>query len=136
MNFKALFHVTQLVVPLLVPGSSIVSLSSLASLIGIDGHSVYSATKAAVDSLTKSLALELGEKQIRVNSVNPTAVMTDMGRAVWSDPAKGGPLLARIPLNRFGEIRDVVNPIVFLLSDRSAFINGQSLPIEGGYLAW
>lgn len=135
MNFKALFNVTQQIVPLLVAGSCIVNVSSLASLIGIHGHSIYSATKAAVDSLTQSLALELGPKKIRVNSVNPTVVLTAMGRANWSDPAVSGPLLDRIPLHRFAEVSDVVEPIVYLLSDRSAFVNGHSLPIEGGYLA-
>lgn len=104
-------------------------------MIGIHGHSIYSATKAAVDSLTQSLALELGPRKIRVNSVNPTVVLTAMGLANWSDPAKSGPLLDSIPLHRFAEVSDVVEPILFLLSERSAFVNGHSLPIEGGYLA-
>lgn len=136
VNFKALFNVSQQVVPHMVAGSCIVNVSSLAAMIGIHGHSVYSATKAAVDSLTKSLALELGDsKGIRVNSVNPTVVLTQMGRANWSDPAKSGPLLDAIPLHRFAEISDVVDPILFLLSESSAFVNGHNLPIEGGYLA-
>lgn len=121
--------------PLLVQGGSIVNVSSLAGLIGIAGHSVYSATKAAVDSLTKSLALEFGPRKIRVNSVNPTVVLTNMARANWSDPAKSEPLLNSIPLHRFAEIDDVIDAIVYLLSDRSSFVNGHSLPIEGGYLA-
>lgn len=120
----------------MVTGSCIVNVSSLASMVGIHGHSVYSATKAAVDSLTKSLALELGDAHgIRVNSVNPTVVLTQMGRANWSDPAKSGPLLNAIPLHRFAEVDDVVGPILFLLSESSAFVNGHCLPIEGGYLA-
>lgn len=121
----------------MVAGSCIVNVSSLASMVGIHGHSVYSATKAAVDSLTKSLALELGgdARGIRVNSVNPTVVLTQMGRANWSDPAKSGPLLDAIPLHRFAEVDDVVGPILFLLSESSAFVNGHCLPIEGGYLA-
>lgn len=98
-------------------------------------HSVYSASKAAVDSLTKSLALELGPRKIRVNSVNPTVVLTQMGRANWSDPAKSGPLLAAIPLRRFAELNEVVEPILYLLSDFSSFVNGHAMPIEGGYLA-
>lgn len=103
---------------------------------GIAEHSVYSASKAAVDSLTQSLALELGgARRIRVNSVNPTVVLTAMGRENWSDPSKSGPLLANIPLHRFAELNEVVEPIVFLLSDRSSFVNGHSLPIEGGLLA-
>lgn len=135
VNFKALFNISQLVVPQMVSGSSIVNVSSLASKVGIAGHSVYSASKAAVDSLTQSLALDLGPRNIRVNSVNPTVVLTQMGRANWSDPAKSAPLLGAIPLHRFAELHEVVEPIVFLLSERSSFINGHQLPIEGGYLA-
>lgn len=135
VNFKALFNVTQQVVPLLISGSSIINVSSLAANIGIQSHSVYSASKAAVDSLTKSLALELGPRNIRVNSVNPTVVLTNMGRANWSDVSKSEPLLANIPLHRFAEINEVVEPIIYLLSNRSTFINGHCLPIEGGFSA-
>lgn len=117
------------------PGASIVNLSSLAGLKSFQGHSVYSMTKAAIDSMTKSLALELGERQIRVNSVNPTVILTRMGRDNWSDPAKAGPLIAKIPAGRFGEVNEVVEPIIFLLSDKSAYINGHCMPLEGGYLA-
>lgn len=135
VNFKAVFNVTQQIVPRLKSGSSIVNVSSLASKIGIQGHSVYSATKAAVDSLTQSLALELGPRNIRVNSVNPTVILTKMGRKNWSDPAKSEPLLNNIPLHRFGEVSEVVDAIVYFLSDKSSFVNGHSLPLEGGYLA-
>lgn len=135
VNFKAVFNVTQQIVPRLKSGSSIVNVSSLAGKIGIEGHSVYSATKAAVDSLTQSLALELGPRNIRVNSVNPTVILTKMGRDNWSDPAKSGPLLNSIPLHRFGEVFEVVDAIVYFLSSKSSFVNGHALPLEGGYLA-
>lgn len=135
VNFKAMFNITQLVVPRMAAGGSIVNVSSLASKIGIAGHSVYSASKAAVDSLTQSLALDLATKNIRVNSVNPTVVLTQMGRANWSDPVKSAPLLNAIPLHRFAELHEVVEPIIYFLSERSSFINGHQLPIEGGYLA-
>ncbi|CAH1273426.1 DCXR [Branchiostoma lanceolatum] len=71
---------------------------------------------------------------IRVNTVNPTVVMTDMGRMAWSDPAKSGPMLARIPLGKFVEVDNVVHAILFLLSDKAAMVNGIILPIEGGFL--
>lgn len=116
-------------------GSSIVNLSSLAALKGFMGHSVYTMTKAALDGMTKSLAIELGPKKIRVNSVNPTVILTRMGRDNWSDPVKADPLKSKIPLGRFGEVNEVVEPIVFLLSDKSSYINGQCLAVEGGYLA-
>ncbi|PVD38697.1 hypothetical protein C0Q70_01317, partial [Pomacea canaliculata] len=82
-------------------GGAIVNISSVASTIGLADHAVYCSTKGAVDSLTQVMALELGVKKIRVNCVNPTVVMTDMGRKVWSDPAKANPVLARIPLGHF-----------------------------------
>ncbi|CAF5184390.1 unnamed protein product, partial [Rotaria sp. Silwood1] len=75
--------------------------------------------KAAVDSLTRVMALELGPHQIRVNSVQPTVVLTDMGRMAWSEEKKAAGMLSRIPLNRFAEVEDVVEPIIFLLSNKS-----------------
>lgn len=63
-------------------------------------HVAYCASKGAVDSMTKVMALELGEYGIRVNTVNPTVIMTEMGRKVWSEPAKSKGMLAKIPLGR------------------------------------
>lgn len=100
----------------------------------IVGHSVYGPTKAAMDNFTKNLAIELGPRKIRVNNVNPTVILTRMGRDNWSDPAKADPLLAKIPLGRFGEVHEVVEPVLFLLSNRSSFVNAIAMPIEGGCL--
>lgn len=135
INVKAIFNVTQSVVPHMKDGGSIVNLSSLAGLSALTDHTVYSATKAAVDGLTRGFALELGPRRIRVNSVNPTVVWTEMAVPNWSDPVKADSLLKRIPLHRFAKIEETVEPIVYLLSDRSSFINGHSLPIEGGFSA-
>jgi len=79
------------------------------------------------------MSLELGPRGIRVNTVNPTVCMTDMGKKAWSDPAKAGPMLKAIPLGRFAEVDDVVNAVVFLLSDQAAMINGVMLPVDGGW---
>ncbi|CAF3544891.1 unnamed protein product [Rotaria sp. Silwood1] len=135
-----------------LPGS-IVNVSSLAAAAALKDHSIYCSSKAAVDSLTRVMALELGPHQIRVNSVQPTVsiqycekffnvfiynvqvVLTDMGRMAWSDEKKAAGMLSRIPLNRFAEVEDVVEPIIFLLSNKSQMINGTCLPIDGGYLA-
>ncbi|XP_018417287.1 PREDICTED: L-xylulose reductase [Nanorana parkeri] len=116
-----------------VPGA-IVNVSSQASQVALQDHAVYCATKGALDMLTKVMALELGPKKIRVNCVNPTVVMTDMGRANWSDPQKAAPMLNRIPMRRFAEVEDVVNSILFLLSDKSGMTTGACLPVDGGYL--
>ena len=112
---------------------SIVNVSSQASLVALDEHLAYCASKAALDAITRSLCLELGPSGIRVNSVNPTVTLTPMAERAWSDPAKSGPMLAAIPLRRFATPQDVARPILFLLSDAAAMISGVSLPIDGGY---
>jgi len=114
---------------------SIVNVSSQASLVAIDEHLSYCASKAAMDAITRVLCLELGAHNIRVNSVNPTVTLTPMAVQAWSDPAKREPALQRIPLRRFAEPREVAEPILFLLSDAASMISGVALPIDGGYTA-
>ncbi|CAG0899456.1 unnamed protein product [Darwinula stevensoni] len=134
-NVQSVLNVSQVVAKHMIKRGahgSIVNVSSVASTRALNLHTSYCASKAALDSLTRSMALELGPHKIRVNSVNPTVVMTDMGKLAWSDPDKSEPILNRIPLGKFVEVEDVVNAILFLLSDRSSMINGVHLPIEGG----
>ncbi|XP_016532013.1 L-xylulose reductase, partial [Poecilia formosa] len=138
VNVKAVLHVSQMVAGGMKTrgsGGSIVNVSSQASQRALRDHTVYCSTKGALDMLTKVMALELGPHQIRVNSVNPTVVMTKMGRLGWSDPEKAQTMKSRIPLGRFAEEEDVVNSILFLLSEKSSMINGVALPVDGGYLA-
>uniref|UniRef100_A0A669D6L2 Dicarbonyl/L-xylulose reductase n=1 Tax=Oreochromis niloticus TaxID=8128 RepID=A0A669D6L2_ORENI len=104
VNVKAVVQVSQLVARGMKArgsGGSIVNVSSQASQCALRDHAVYCATKAALDMLSKVMALELGPHQIRVNTVNPTVVMTDMGRLGWSDPEKAKSMKSRIPLGRF-----------------------------------
>ncbi|XP_070581193.1 L-xylulose reductase-like [Ptychodera flava] len=138
INLRSVIQVSQIVARTMVSrgtGGAIVHVSSQASMIGLHNHGVYSATKGGVDSLTKTMALELGPHKIRVNTVNPTVVLTELGKSAWSDPAKGGPMLSRIPLGRFPEVEDVVNSIVYLLSDKAAMVTGSCLPVDGGFLS-
>lgn len=114
---------------------SIVNVSSQAGLVALEDHLSYSASKAAMDSITRTLCIELGGYGIRVNSVNPTVTLTPMAVKAWSDPAKSGPALQAIPLKRFAQPREVAEPILFLLSDASSMISGVMLPIDGGYTA-
>ncbi|XP_077407158.1 L-xylulose reductase isoform X2 [Vanacampus margaritifer] len=138
VNVKAVLHVSQVVAHGMIArgsGGSIVNVSSQASQCALKNHTVYCATKGALDMLTKVMALELGPHQIRVNSVNPTVVMTEMGRRGWSNPEKAKTMTSRIPLGRFAEVDEVVNSILFLLSDKSTMTNGVALPVDGGFLA-
>ncbi len=114
-------------------GGSIVNVSSQASLVALTSHVSYGSSKAALDNITRVSALELGRYGIRVNSVNPTVVMTDMSNFYWGRPEIGGPFLEQMPLGRWATEDDVAGPIVFLLSDAAAMISGVSLPIDGGY---
>ncbi|ELK12229.1 L-xylulose reductase [Pteropus alecto] len=118
VNLRAVIQVSQIVVRGMIargaPGA-IVNVSSQTSKGAVTDHSVYCSTKGAMDMLTKVMALELGPHNIRVNAVNPTVVMTDMGRIYWSDPQKAKTILARIPLGRFAEVSEVVDTILFLL---------------------
>lgn len=103
VNVKAVFNLTQLVVENIKSRNSngaIVNISSQASMAGLQDHTVYCATKGAVDSFTRATALEVGPYNIRINSVNPTIILTDMGRLGWSDPKKALPMLEKIPLKR------------------------------------
>nr|XP_031531820.1 L-xylulose reductase [Vicugna pacos] len=138
VNLRAVIQVSQIVARGLIargaPGS-IVNVSSQASQRALTNHSIYSSTKSALDMLTKGMALELGPHKIRVNAVNPTVVMTPMGQANWSDPQKAKTMLDRIPLGRFAEVENVVDTILFLLSDRSSMITGATVPLDGGFLA-
>ncbi|MDN7587393.1 SDR family oxidoreductase [Burkholderia seminalis] len=114
---------------------SIVNVSSQAALVGLPAHLSYCASKAAMDAITRVLCIELGPHGIRVNSVNPTVTLTPMARFAWSEPEKRAPMLAAIPLGRFAEPDEVVEPILFLLSDAASMISGVSLPVDGGYTA-
>ncbi|MDQ1690490.1 MAG: hypothetical protein QOD87_598, partial [Pseudonocardiales bacterium] len=116
-------------------GGSIVNVSSQASLVALNGHISYGASKAALDNITRVSALELGQYGIRVNSVNPTVVMTEMSAFYWGRPEIGEPFLEQMPLHKWATEDDIAGPIVFLLSDEAAMISGVSLPIDGGYTA-
>lgn len=112
---------------------SIVNVSSQASLVALDDHLSYCASKGAMDAMTRVQCGEWGKHGIRVNSVNPTVTLTPMGQMAWSEPSKRDPALAAIPLGRFAETAEVAAPILFLLSDAASMISGVSLPIDGGY---
>jgi NAD(P)-dependent dehydrogenase (short-subunit alcohol dehydrogenase family) len=113
-------------------GGSIVNVSSQAALIGLAGHISYGSSKAALDNITRVSALELGKYNIRVNSVNPTVVMTEMSAFYWGRPEIGDPFLRRMPLGRWATEDEIAAPIVFLMGDGASMITGVSLPIDGG----
>jgi 3-oxoacyl-[acyl-carrier protein] reductase len=115
-------------------GGSIINISSLASLYGVPNGAVYSATKAAVDAVTRSLAKELGPRRIRVNSINPGMVQTEGWHASGiGESEMRRQVEALTPLGRLGEPRDIAPAAVFLASSDSAWITGETLYITGGF---
>lgn len=138
INVKALFNTTKVVIEDLItrnrPGA-IVNISSQASQAALLHHSLYCATKGAVDAFTRAVALEFGKNNIRINCVNPTVVLTDLGRQIWDNPEMGKPMLSKIPIGRFCEVEDVADAVLFLLSDKAKMITGSCLPVDGGFLA-
>lgn len=113
---------------------AIVNVSSIASLWGTPEHAAYGASKAALDSLTMTMAQELGPSGIRTNSVNPVVTLTPMAEAAWSDPAKSAGMMSRIPLRRFAMPEEVAAVIAFLLSDAARMVNGIVMPVDGGFM--
>jgi 3-oxoacyl-[acyl-carrier protein] reductase len=134
-NLKGVFWVTQRAVPLLKDGGRIINVSSVAGRTGVGGgRSLYGATKAAIDSLTKNWALELAPRGILVNAVAPGYVTTDMTARHFSDTATLHRALQRHPLGRLSTPEDVADVVAFLCSDAARFITGQSINVSGGFV--
>lgn len=113
-------------------GGRIVNLASQAGTVAIDEHIAYCASKFGVIGMTKTMALEWGRHGITVNSISPTVVLTDLGKAAWSGP-KGEAAMAEIPAGRFAEPCEIAAAAVFLVSDGAAMINGADLIVDGGF---
>jgi 2-deoxy-D-gluconate 3-dehydrogenase len=116
-------------------GGRIINVTSQAGVIGLVDHAAYCASKAGVGLLTKVLAIEWGRHGVLVNAVAPTVILTPMGERVWGEPAKRDPMLAKIPLGRFGRPSEVAGVVVFLASDAASLITGETILVDGGYVA-
>jgi NAD(P)-dependent dehydrogenase (short-subunit alcohol dehydrogenase family) len=116
-------------------GGVIINLSSQMGHVGAASRSVYCATKHAIEGLTKALAVELAPEGIRVLSIAPTFVRTDMTAAQLDDPELGAHLLAQIPQGRFGTVEEVANATVYAASPAAELMTGTSLVLDGGWTA-
>ena len=129
INLDGTFYMCQAVMPYLTERSGIVNLSSMAGHRGSYAHAHYSASKGAVTSFSKSLALELAPRT-RVNCVAPGIIETAMTRDLLQE--KGQALLAATPLQRFGTAQEVADVIVFLCSELASFVTGETIHVNGG----
>ena len=131
-NLKGTFYLTRLVCrPMLSLGSGrIINISSIVGLSGYRGLSVYSATKAGLDGFTRSLARELGSRNITVNSVAPGYLTTEMTEELGERQMRQ--IVGRTPMGRMGSAEDVAGAVHFLASEEADFITGQVLVVDGG----
>lgn len=112
-------------------GGSIVNIGSMAGRLGSPNALIYAGVKAGVDGLTRSASIELGKDRIRVNSIAPSTIATEGVLAMLTPEAMAN-RLERSPIGRLGETGDIAETALWLASDRSSFINGQSIAVDGG----
>jgi NAD(P)-dependent dehydrogenase (short-subunit alcohol dehydrogenase family) len=130
---SALLAVTAALPALLAQGrGSVVSISSIAGLRGAPRRAIYAATKAALDGMTRSLAMEYGPRGLRFNCVAPGVVETAMWQASLAEPGVGAAVLGVIPTRRISGVDEVADAVVFLASDASRAITGEVLSADGG----
>jgi NAD(P)-dependent dehydrogenase (short-subunit alcohol dehydrogenase family) len=139
VNIEGVFMGTQEAVRVMraagTPGS-IINLSSVAGIVGFRGSASYAATKGAVKMMTKSVALETAADNIRVNSVHPGIIRTNMAKAGLEDNADNyAAIEATIPVGRLGEPEDIANCVLFLASDEASYVTGAEFVVDGGYTA-
>lgn len=137
VNFKSLFLTCKHVGKLMLQqgNGKIINISSVRSFQGRARDLAYAPSKGAVNQLTKSLAIEWGPKGINVNGIAPVFTKTAINEALLSNEAVLNWVLGRIPMKRLGELEDLFGPVIFLASDASAFVNGHTLPVDGGWLS-
>uniref|UniRef100_A0A3B4VJI7 Zgc:101858 n=1 Tax=Seriola dumerili TaxID=41447 RepID=A0A3B4VJI7_SERDU len=137
INVRSVYHLTQLCVPHLIKTKGcVVNVSSVNGQRSFPGVLAYCMSKSAIDQFTRCVALELAEKQVRVNSVCPGVIITDVHKRAGLDEEQYAQFLAKCKtthaLGRPGEVEEVAHSIAFLASDAASFITGVNLPIDGG----
>ncbi len=135
LNLKATFRLTQAAAKIMNPGGSIILTSSIRSVTVEPGQGVYAATKAALVQLARGFAVELADRNIRVNAIAPGVIDTPLTAPIKNHPEWYAAYANRSALKRWGKPEEIAWPIVFLASDASSFITGTVLFVDGGWTA-
>ncbi|MEB2464559.1 GolD/DthD family dehydrogenase, partial [Listeria monocytogenes] len=134
LNLKGSFLMAQIIGREMIAtgGGKIVNMASQASVIALDKHVAYCASKAAIVSMTQVLAMEWAPYNINVNAISPTVILTELGKKAWAGQV-GEDMKKLIPAGRFGYPEEVAACALFLVSDAASLITGENLIIDGGY---
>lgn len=136
INIKAAYFLAQAVARQMVGrGGSIIQISSQMAYVGGIDRAVYCGTKHAVEGMTKAMAIEWGAERIRVNTICPTFILTELTRPTFDDPDKRAWIESKIKLPRVGQVEDIMGACLFLASDASSMVTGTSLLVDGGWTA-
>ena len=137
VNMKAIYFISQAAHPIMktAGGGVIVNMSSLSARYSYNSISVYAATKAAVSSITRSTAREWAKDKIRVNCIEPSVIKTDFTKPLWGEPHRTKFFDETTPIGRLSNPDEIIGSVIFLATDASSYITGQSIVIDGGILS-
>ena len=138
LNIKSVFYAARAVAQNLIKAGaagSIITISSQMGHVGASNRTVYCASKHALEGMTKALSWELGQKNIRVNTICPTFIETALTKGMFEDPVFKASVVNKIALGRIGHVNEVMGSVVFLASDASSLITGSALMLDGGWTA-
>jgi 2-deoxy-D-gluconate 3-dehydrogenase len=137
LNVDSIVHACQAVGPHMIERGkgSIINVASVAALVATPELAPYGASKAAVLSLSKTLAVEWGGTGIRVNALCPGWTRTDLNVDLWGDEQISATMMERVPLGRWADVAEMVGPALYLASDASSYMTGQALVVDGGQTA-
>ena len=138
MLFRSAYFLTKAVAKNLIlekKKGSLINISSQMGLVGGQERAVYCASKHAVEGFTKAMAIEFGNHNIRVNTICPTFILTDMTKKTFEVPEKRKWIEEKIKIGRIGKVEDIMGAVVYLASDASSLVTGSSLLVDGGWTA-